>query len=65
MGCNKTLTDDQLEVMFTATDEEMRQIEQPIECLIEKTKHKCKRCTRFFSNEAALKQHNRELQLKK
>ena len=32
MGCNKNLTDDQLEVMFTATDEEMLQIEQPMEC---------------------------------
>ena len=65
MGCNKNLTDDQLEAMFTATDEDMRQIEQPLESLIERTKHKCKRCTRFFSNEAALKQHQCELQIKK
>ena len=43
MGCNKNLTDDQLEAMFTATDEEMQQIEQPMEYLIERTKHKCKR----------------------
>ena len=28
-----------------------------MECLIKRTKHKCKRCTRLFSNEAALKQH--------
>ena len=28
MGCNDTLTDDQLEVMFTVTDEEMRHIGQ-------------------------------------
>ena len=65
MGCNKNLTDDQLEAMFTATDEEMWQIEPPMECLIERTKHKCKRCTRFFSNEAALKQHQCDLQIKK
>ena len=65
MRCNKILTDDQLEAMFTTTDEEMRQIEQPMECLIERTKHKCRRCTRFFSNEAALKQHNCEPQIKK
>ena len=58
MGCNKNLTDDQLEAMFTATDEEMRKIQQPMECLIERTKQKCKRYTRFFSNEAALKQHH-------
>ena len=61
MGCSKNLTDNQLEAMFTETDEEMRKIEQPMECLIERTKHKCKRCTRFFSNEAALKQHPCEL----
>ena len=30
MRCNKNLTDDQLEAMFTATDEEMRQIKQPV-----------------------------------
>ena len=65
MGCDKNLTDDQLEAMFTATDEVMRQIEQPMECLIEKTKHKCKRCTRFFSNEFVLKQHQCKLQIKK
>ena len=65
MGCNKNLTDDQLESMFTATDEEMRQIERPMECLIERTKNKCKRCTRFFSNKAVLKQHHCEPQIKK
>ena len=65
MGWNKNLTDDQLEAMLTATDEEMWQIEQPRECLIERTKNKCNRCTRFFSNEAALKQHQCELQIKK
>ena len=63
MGCNKNLTDNQLEAMFTATDGEMRQIEQPVECLIEGTK--CKRCKRFFSNEAALKQHHCEPQSKR
>ena len=40
MGCNKNLTDDQLEAMLTASDEEMLKIEQPVEYLIEKTKHK-------------------------
>ena len=48
MGCNRNLTDDQLKAMFTATDEEMWQIEQPMQCLIERTKHKCRRCPRFF-----------------
>ena len=65
MGCNKNLTDDQLEAMFTATDEDMRQIEQSVEFFIERTKHKCKRSIRFFSNEAALKQHHCEPQIKK
>ena len=55
MGCNNTLIDDQFEAMFTATDEEMRQTEQPMEFFLERTKHKCKRCTRFFSSEAAFK----------
>ena len=41
MRCKKSLTDDQREAMFTANDEEMRQIDQPMECLIEKTEHKC------------------------
>ena len=65
MRCNKNLTDDQLKAMFTVTDEEMRQIEQPIECLMKRTKHKCRRCTRFFSTEAALKQHNCYLKSKR
>ena len=43
----------------------MRQIEQPMECLIERTNHKCKRYTRFFSNEAVLKQHHCERPIKK
>ena len=37
MGCKKNLTSNQLEAMFTATDEEMQKIEQPMECLIERT----------------------------
>ena len=65
MGCNYTLTDTKFETMFAATDEEMQQIEQPMECLIERTQHKCKRCTIFFSNEAALKQHHCEPPIKK
>ena len=36
-----------------------------MECLIERTKHKCKRCMAFFSNEAALNQHHCESQIKK
>ena len=50
--------------MFTATDEEMQQIEQPMECLIERTKHKRKRFTRFFSNDTALKLHHCEPPIK-
>ena len=65
MGCNSTLTDGQLEVMFTVTDVEVQQIEELMKCLIERTKHKCKRCTRFFSNDAALKQHHCEPPIKK
>ena len=64
MGCNKNLTNDQPQVMITATDEEMWQTEQPMTCLTERTKHKCQRCTRFFSNQAALKQHHCEPQIK-
>ena len=43
----------------------MHQTEQPIKCFIERPKHKCKRCARFFSNEAALKQHHSEPEIKK
>ena len=63
-GCTNALTDDQLEAMFTVTDQEVREIEQLMGCLIEKTNHKCKRCTRFFSNETALKQHHCEPTIK-
>ena len=65
MACHNTLTDDQLEAMFTGTDEEIRQTEQTTKCLIERTKHKCKRCTKIFSNKAALKQHHSEPPIKK
>ena len=51
--------------MFTATDEEMRQIDQLMECLIKRTNQKCKKCIRFFSNEAALEQHHCETPIKK
>ena len=64
MGYNKNLTDDQLKAMFTATGEEMMHIEKPMECLTESTKHKCKRCSRFLSNKAALKQHHCKSQIK-
>ena len=52
-------------LLLTVTNEEIQQIEQPMECLTERLKHKCKRCTRFFSNEAALKQHGCEPPIKK
>ena len=64
MGYNKNLTDDQLKAMFTGTDEEMLHIGKPMECLIESTKHKRKRCCRFLSNKAALKQHHCKPQIK-
>ena len=48
MGCNSTLTDTQLEFMFVMTDEEMRQIEQSMECLIYRTQHK--RLTKLSQN---------------
>ena len=57
MHCNKNLTNDQLEAMFTATDEEIQQIEQLMKCLIKRTNHKWKRYTRSFSNKLVLKQH--------
>ena len=50
---------------FMVIGKEIRQIVQPMECLIEKTKHKGKRCTKFFSNEAGLKQHHCEPPIKK
>ena len=65
MDCNNTLIDAQLEAMFAATCEEMRQIEQPMECPIERTQHKFKKCARFFSNKVALKQHQCEPLIKK
>ena len=65
MGCRNTLTDAQLQVMFSTTDEEMQRIKQPMDWPIERTKHKCKKCVRFFSNETALKQHHFELPFKK
>ena len=51
--------------MFTTTDEKMRQIEQPMECFLERNNRKYKRCKRFFSDEASLKQHHCELPIKK
>ena len=36
-----------------------------MECLIERTKNNCKRCSKFFSNEAAFKKHHCEPQIKK
>ena len=42
MDCNNTLTDAKLEAIFAVTDEEIRQIEQPMECPIERTQHKYK-----------------------
>ena len=65
MGCNSTLTDAQLKSMFVMTDEEMRQVEQPMECLIDRTQHKCKRHTRFFSKETAINNTTVNLPLKR
>ena len=65
MDCNNKLTDAQLEAMFVTTDEEMRQIEKPMDCPIERTQHKCKKRARFFFNEALLKQHHCESPIKK
>ena len=50
--------------MFTATDKEMGHIEQPMEYLIERTNYKCKKCTKFFSNDVAVKQHQFESRIK-
>ena len=36
-----------------------------MECSVERTNHKCKRCTRFFSNKAAVKQRHCEPHIKK
>ena len=65
MNCNNTLTDDELEDMFPPTDKEMQKIEQPMECPIERTQHKRRKCSRFFSNQAALKQHTANLPSKR
>ena len=37
MDCNNTLIDAELEAIFGATDEEIWQIEQPMECPKERT----------------------------
>ena len=58
MDCNNTLVDTELGAIFPATNKEMRQIEQPMECPVERTQHKCKKCARFFSDEGALKQYH-------
>ena len=65
MDCNNTLTDAQLETMFSMADEEMQQIEQPMKCPMERTQHKCKKCDRIFCNEAALRHHHCEPPIKK
>ena len=50
MDCNNILTATQLKEMFATTDKEKQQIEQPMNCLIENTQHRCKKCARLFSN---------------
>ena len=65
MDWNNILTDAQLEVIFAATDEDMQQIKQPMECTVERTQRKCKKCVRFYSNKAALKQHHVNLPSKR
>ena len=42
MDCNNPLTDAKLEAIFVVTEEEIRQIEQPMECPIERTQYKYK-----------------------
>ena len=61
MDCNNTLTNAELKVMLVVTEEE---IQQQMECPIERTQHKCRKCA-TFSNEAALKQHHCEPLIKK
>ena len=65
MGCNNALIDAQLEAMFATADEEMQHIEQAMDCPVERTQHKCKKCVRFFSNEDGLKQHHCKPPIKK
>ena len=65
MDCNNTITDAQLEEIFPMTDDVKQQIEQLIEFPIERPQHKCKKCARFFSNKAALKQHHCKPPIKK
>lgn len=65
MNYNYTLTDAELEAMFVSKDEVMPQIEQRMECPIERTQHKCKKCARFFSNQAGHKQHHCKPSIKK
>ena len=62
MDCN---TDAQLKAIFATTDDEMQHMEQTMDCPIERTKHKCKKCVRFFSNEDGLRQHHCEPPIKK
>ena len=65
MDCSNTLSDAQLEAMFGTTDKEMGHIEQSMDCPIERTQRKYKRCVKFFSKEAALKQHHSPIKKKK
>ena len=61
MGCNKNLTDDQFEAMFTATDEEMGRLSTQWNVWLKEPNSN----ETVFSNEAALKQHHCERQIKK
>ena len=65
MDYYKTLTYAELQAIFAETHEEMQQIEQRMECPIEWTQRKCKKCARFFSDKAALKQHHCKLSIEK
>ena len=57
-----TLTDDQLEAMFTATDKKMQQIDKPMQCFIERTNGKV---YQIFLQTNMLTQHYCEPPIKK
>ena len=60
IDCNNSLTDDEFGAMFAATGKEMLEIKQPMECPIERTQYKCKKC----ASEAKRKHHHNFLHQK-
>ena len=64
MDCSSTLTDAELEYMSVRqTRRYDRWSNQWVS--IERTQHKCKKCARFFFNEAAFKHYNCESSIRK